>query len=130
MTIGIASGLRNAMLDAITTFAGASALLRFYDGTRPATAGTATTKLAELTCGATFAAGSSGGVLTLNAITQAAAIATGTSTWFRITKSDGTTIVMDGSVGTSASDINLNSTSISSGATVSVTSATITAGNP
>ena len=44
--------LRNAMLDAITTAAGASALLRIYDGSRPATGGTATTLLAELTCNA------------------------------------------------------------------------------
>jgi hypothetical protein len=130
MTIGLSTTVRNAMLDAITTAAGASALFRFYDGTRPATAGTATTKLAELPCSATFAPASSAGVLTLNPITSAAAVATGTTTWFRITKADGTTVVMDGSVGTSGSDVNLNSVSISSGATVSVTSATITAGNP
>jgi hypothetical protein len=130
MTIGIAANARNAMLDALTTFVGASAKLRFYDGTRPATGGTATTLLADLACSATFAPGASGGVLTLNAISSAAAAATGTATWFRIVKSDGTTVLLDGSVGTSGADINLNSTSISSGATVSVTSATITAGNP
>ena len=43
------TSIRNAMLDAITTRAGASALLRIYDGSRPATGGTATTLLAELT---------------------------------------------------------------------------------
>jgi hypothetical protein len=122
--------LRNAMLDAITTFAGASCKLSIYSGTRPATGGTATTQLAQLTCNATFAPASSGGVLTLNSITSAAAGATGTATWFRLFKSDGSTIVFDGDVGTSGADLNLNSTAISSGATVSVTSATITAGNP
>lgn len=131
MALGMATGLRNAMLDAITTFAGGSALLRIYDGTRPATGGTATTLLAELTCNATFAPAASGGVLTLNSITQdSSANATGTATWFRLVKSDGTTHVFDGNVGTSGSDLNLNSTSITSGAAVSVTSATITAGNP
>jgi hypothetical protein len=130
MTIGLATAVRNAMLDAITTQAGASALLRIYDGTRPATGGTATNKLAELTCSATLGAASSGGVLTLNSITSASALLSGTATWFRLTKSDGTTVLMDGSVGTSGSDINLNSTAISSGATVSVTSGSITAGNP
>jgi hypothetical protein len=83
-----------------------------------------------LTCNATFAPAASGAVLTLNAITQdASADATGTATWFRLVKSDGTTHVLDGDVGTSGSDLNLNSTSITSGATVSVTSFTITAGN-
>jgi hypothetical protein len=130
MALGYASGLRNAQLDAITTFAGNSGKLRIYNGTRPATGGTATTLLAELTCNATFAPAASGAVLTLNAITQdASADATGTATWFRLVKSDGTTHVMDGDVGTSGSDLNLNSTSITSGATVSVTSFTITCGN-
>lgn len=131
MALGYPTGLRHTRLDAITTLAGASALLRIYDGTRPATGGTATTLLAELTCNATFAPAASGGVLTLNAITaDASANATGTATWFRIVKSDGTTHVMDGNVGTSGSDLNFNSVAFASGANVSVSSFTITAGNP
>jgi hypothetical protein len=127
MTIALDSSVRNAMADAITTRAGASALLRIYDGSRPATGGTATTLLAELTCNATFAPAASGGVLTLNAITaDASANATGTATWFRIVQSGGSTFVMDGSVGTSGADINLNSTSIVAGGNVAVTSLTFT----
>lgn len=130
MALAYDVSIRNAQLDAVTTRAGASALLRFYDGTRPATGGTATTKLAELTCNATFAPAASGGVLTLNAIaTDTSADATGTATWFRIVKSDGTTFVMDGNVGTSGSDLNMNSTSFTAGGSVAVTSFTITAGN-
>ena len=122
--------IRNAFLDAITTRAGASAKLRVYDGTRPATGGTATSLLAELTCNATFAPAASGGVLTLNAITQdSSADATGTATWFRIVKSDGTTFVMDGNVGTAGSDFNLNTVSIVIGGVVACTAASITAGN-
>ncbi len=129
MTLGMSSALRNAMLNAITSTAGASAVLTIYNGTRPATGGTATTALAALTCNATFAPAASGGVLTLNSISSATASATGTATWARLTTS-GATFVMDMDVGTTGSDLNLNSTSIVSGATVSVTSATITAGNP
>jgi hypothetical protein len=122
--------LRNNMLDEITARAGASALLRIYDGSRPATGGTATTLLAELTCNSTFAAAASGGVLTLNAITSdSSANATGTASWFRIVQSGGSTHVLDGNVGTSGSDLNLNTVSIVSGATVSISSFTITAGN-
>lgn len=131
MALAYAVGIRNSMLDAVTTGAGASALLRIYDGTRPATGGAATTLLAELTCNATFAPGASSGALTLNAITpDASANATGTATWFRIVKADGTTHVMDGNVGTSGSDLNLTTTSIVSGQPVSVTSFVITEGNP
>jgi len=129
MALAYASTLRNAMLDAITTAAGGSALLNIYDGSRPATGGAATPLLAQLTCNATFAPGASGGVLTLNAITQdSSANATGTATWFRITTS-GATFVLDGNVGTSGSDLNLSSTSIVATQPVSVTSFVITEGN-
>jgi hypothetical protein len=123
--------LRDAMLDAITTRAGNAALLRIYSGSRPATGGTATTLLAELTCGTPFAAAAVNGVLTLGAITQdSSANATGTATWFRIVQSDGTTFVLDGDVGTSGSDLNLSTVSIVATQPVSVTSFVITEGNP
>jgi hypothetical protein len=126
-----AATLRDAMLDAITTRAGNGALLRIYDGSRPATGGSATTLLAELTCGSPFAGAAVNGVLTANAITQdASANATGTATWFRIVQSDGSTFVLDGNVGTSGSDLNLTTTSIVATQPVSVTSFVITEGNP
>ena len=130
MALGINSTTRSAMADSITTRAGGSALLRIYDGTRPATGGAATTLLAELTCNATFAPAAAAGVLTLNAITaDSSANATGTATWFRIVQSGGSTHVLDGNVAAAASDLNLSTTSIVTGATVSITSATITIGN-
>lgn len=130
MTVGMNVTLRNNMLDEITTRAGASALLRIYDGTQPATGGTATTLLAELTCNATFAPAASSGVLTLNSIaSDTSANATGTATWFRIVQSGGSTHVLDGSVGTSGEDLNFDSVSFVAGGTVAVSSLTITAGN-
>lgn len=128
---GYSTTVRNARGDAITTAAGASALLQFYSATRPATGAaiTSQTKLAQLTCNATFAPASSGGVLTLNAITSAAALATGTVTWCRLTSSGGT-FVADFSCGTSGTEVIVPSTSFVSGVTVAVTSATITEGNP
>jgi hypothetical protein len=50
----------------------------------------------------------------------------GTATWFRAYKQDGTTVVMDGSVGTAGCDLNLNTTSIVTGGVVSCTAFTIT----
>jgi hypothetical protein len=129
MALAYSTTLRNAMLDAITTAIGSNGLLRIYDGSRPASGGTATTLLAELALSATAAGAASSGVLTLNAITQdSSANATGTATWFRIVTSGGT-FVIDGSVGTSGSDLNLTTTSIVSGQPVSITSFTITEGN-
>jgi hypothetical protein len=130
MALAFVTSLRNARLDAITTAMGASSLTRIYDGTRPATGGTATTKLAELANSATFAPAASGGVLTANAITQdSSADATGTATWGRGTTSGGTA-VMDWNCGTSGSDMNLTTTSIVATQPVSVSSFVITEGNP
>jgi hypothetical protein len=129
MALAYSTAIRNARLDAVATAVGASGLLRFYDGSRPATGGTATTLLAELTCNATFAPSSSGGTLTLNAITSdTAANATGTATWFRVVTSGGT-FCIDGNVGTSGSDLNMNTTSFVLNAAVAVTSFVITGGN-
>ena len=111
---------------------GTTAKLRIYSGTRPANvaASITGTQLAELTCNATFAPAASGGVLTLNSITSdASADATGTATHFRLWNSAGSTAMIDGDVSTAASDLNLNSTSITVGGSVAVTSFTITAGN-
>lgn len=133
MALGIDVATRNNMLNAIrdTIDGGAGAgLVRIYDGTRPATSGAATTLLAELTLSDPCAAAASAGVLTFSAITQdSSANATGTATWFRIVTSGGTP-VLDGSVGTAGSDLNLNSQGISTGVAVQITSFTITAGNP
>jgi hypothetical protein len=125
---GYSTAVRNARLDAITTAAGASAKINFYTATRPATGGTATTLLATVTGAATFAPAASGGVLTLNTITGANAVATGVSTWARLTTSGGA-FVADFSVGTSGSEINLVSTSFTSGQPVAISSLTITEGN-
>lgn len=130
--IKISTALRNAMLNAITTAVGGSALWRIYDGTQPAgpdTAISSQVKLAELTCNATFAPAASGGVLTLNSITQdSSADNSGTASWWRLLTS-GATACIDGTAGTSGCDLNLNSTAITSGAIVQISSATFTAGN-
>ena len=129
MALGYVATLRNAQLDAITTAVGTSGKIRIYSGTRPATGGTATTLLAELPCSATFAPAASAGVLTVNAITSdASADATGTASWFRVLTSANAAVI-DGDVGTSGADLNLNSVSLTAGGSVAITSFTITAGN-
>ena len=135
LNLKYSAALKNAQQNAITTTLGASALLNIYSGTQPANPDTAITSqvlLATLTCNATFAPAASGGVLTLNAIANgtgtAGAGAGTTATWYRLTTS-GSTAHIDGTVGISVADLNLNNTSIATGQTVSVTSATYTNAN-
>lgn len=123
----IADATVNAQGDALARLLD-NGYLRIYDGSQPATADTAVstqTLLAELRFNATSAPATSGGLITFNAITSdSSANATGTAAWFRCLKSDGTTVVMDGSVGTSSANMVIASTSISSGQTVSCSSFT------
>jgi hypothetical protein len=128
MTTGYSSTLRNAQLDAITTAVGSAGKLRIYDGARPATGGTATTLLAEFTLGSPFAAGAAAAVLSPTLPSNTTGLAAGTATWFRIVTSGGTTVI-DGSAGTSGTDLILNTATISIGLTCSVTAFTITRGN-
>lgn len=132
MTISIATAQRNAALDALTSAIGASGRLRMYDGTPPANANTALSGnnlLADLPLSATFAPAASGGVLTANAITTTNAALTGTASFFRLTTSGGTA-VLQGSMGLSGQDLNMNTLSIVSGGPVAVSSLVLTAGNP
>jgi hypothetical protein len=104
--------------------------LRIYDGAQPATPDTAIgaqVLLAELRFNATFSGAAASGVLTASAITgDASADATGTAAWFRAFKADGTTAVLDGSVGVAGCDLNLTTTAIVATAPVAITSLTVT----
>lgn len=64
-------------------------------------------------------------VATANPITSEAATATGTAGYHALVKSDGVTVVAMGSVGTTGCDLNLNSTGLTSGNLVSVSSYTL-----
>src|ERR1035437_3045743 len=111
-----------------------SGYLRIYDSTggtgQPATGDTAIGSqilLAELTFAATAFGTATAGVITAAAIgADSDANATGTATWFRCFKMDGTTPVCDGSVGTTGCDLNLNTASMVIHAAVSVTALTLT----
>jgi hypothetical protein len=130
--VKFAVALKNLQLDQITSQIGTSGLVRIYSGTQPTNPDTAlsgNTLLAELPCSATFAPSASGGVLTANAITSdSSADATGTASFASLLTSGGVRKI-DFTVGTSGSDLNMNSVAISSGAQVSISSLTVTAGN-
>lgn len=124
--------VRNARLDAIEAAIGTSAVMKIRTGAAPANCGTADsgTVLATLALPSDWMAAASGGVKAKNGTWEdATADATGTAAHFRIYASDGTTCHMQGTVGTSGQDLNLDSVSITSGDDIVITSFSITAGN-
>jgi hypothetical protein len=125
------NGTRNAQQQGLITYAGSGALINIYAGSQPANANTAIsgqTLLVTLTVTGAFGTDSNG-TITLSSVANGTAVATNTATFFRITKSDGTTVVMDGSVATSDADLVLNNTSIATGQVVSISAGTIIRAN-
>lgn len=130
--IGYSTTIRNnkcqAVIDAIDGGVGAGTC-KWYDGTRPATAGSATTLLGTLTFSDPSATKATG-VLTFSAITpDSAADATSTVTWGRVADSAGT-FCFDLNIATATADIVVNVAAIVTGAQLSISSWTITDGNP
>lgn len=133
MAFQFSTTVRNAVLDAIETAVGTSAVLKIRSGSVPANVGTADagTVLATLNLPSDWLAGASGGSKALTGTWQdTSADATGTAGHFRIYASDGTTAHIQGTVTATGGggDLTLDNTSIASGQQVTVTSFTITAG--
>jgi len=134
MALAIDDAIRTTMVTAISNAidAGVGAgLIRIYDGVQPAKGGAATTLLAELTFTDPSATSIATGVLTFDTITQdSSANATATATWFRMLTS-AAAFVLDGTVTATGGggDMTLTTTSIVATQPVSISSATITAGN-
>jgi hypothetical protein len=105
---------RNERANALVTRLGANAVMRAYNGTKPAAQGAVTsqTLMATLTFGTTVTAANGGtaggvaaGVLTFGGFTQTnSSHVPGTPTWVRFTRSDNT-IICDIDVGAGATNI-------------------------
>lgn len=124
----------NAVVDLVDVGStNASGHILIYSGSVPADADAAlggATLLAELVMSnaafgnaADIAPGAQATAASITA--DSSADATGTASFFRMTNRDATAI-MQGAVGTSGAELNLNSVAISSGAQVSITSMTVT----
>ena len=121
----ISTTIRNNMMDEISSFLGASAVLKIMSGTQPAGGGAETTVLAQLTCDVSaFAAAAASGVLTLNGITaDTSAAASGVATWFRLETSGGS-FGIDGDISTVADgtgDMQLDDVNVVLNGTVAMT---------
>lgn len=122
MAVTYTTAVKNARLDAVTTAIGTTGVLEI--GTTAMG-----TVLATIALGNPAAAAASGGVLTFSGFPRSdtSADATGTAAAARIrTATAGTDIITGLTVGLSASDINLDSLSITAGQTVTINSASIT----
>jgi len=119
---------RNTEIDAIGALLDGG-FLKIFSGSQPATPESSETGtlLATLEFGSPAFVPSNSGTAQANAITEDTDAAdTGTAGWFRCFKSDGVTAILDGSIGTSGADINLNSTAIQAHAQVAISSFSIT----
>lgn len=139
MAIEINTAARNAACDAVVDLidgGSGAGKLRIYTGSPPATPGTSATGtlLAEFTLSDPAFGSASSGAAALDvtpAVTDTAD-ATGTAGWFRFldsTEAAGTGLgVIDGTVTATGGggDLTLNTTSIASGATVTIDSYTFT----
>ena len=131
MTLYYSNATRHSQNEGLIAYAGTGALFNLYQGTQPANANTAITTqvlLVSMPIAGVFGTDTNG-TLTLGAVTATNAVGTGTASFFRIFKSDGTTVVMDGSVGLSAADLILNTVDIYVGQSVDITAGTIIRGN-
>jgi hypothetical protein len=134
MTVQLSVTVRNARLDAIETAIGTSAVLKIRSGSVPADVATADagTVLATLDLPSDWMGAASSGAKALSGTwSDTSADATGTAAHFRVYASDGTTAHIQGTVTATGGggDMTLDSVSITSGQTVTVTSFTLTDGN-
>jgi hypothetical protein len=124
--------VRNARLDAIESTTGASAILTIRSGAAPATCATANsgTVLATLSLPADWMAAASGGAKAKSGTwSDASADATGTAAHFRIHDSTATTCHVQGTVGTSGTDMIVDSTAFTATQSFTINTFTITDGN-
>lgn len=114
---------RNIQLDALAALVD-DGYLRIYNGTQPNTPDdpvSGQTLLAELRFGSPAFEPAADGAIVARAITpDNDAPANGTASWFRVLASDGSTVLWDGSIGTSGCNINFNSVAIQQNEKVSV----------
>lgn len=131
MAIQLSVAARNARLDTFESTAGASAKLQIRSGAQPANCAAAAsgTLLCEIALPADWMANAASGSKAKAGTWSGTGAAAGTAGHFRIVDNAGTTCHMQGSVGTSGTDMTLDNTSIASGQTVTVNTFTVSDGN-
>jgi hypothetical protein len=130
MAIQLSTSVRNAILDVIESTVGTSAVLKIRTGAAPADVAAADsgTVLATLSLPSDWMSSASNGTKSKSGTWQdASADASGTAAHFRLYASDGTTAHMQGTVGTSGTDMIVDSTSFTAGQSFTINTFTLTA---
>lgn len=132
MTLQISTALRNALLDALETATGASAILKIRTGAAPASCSTADagSVLATANLPSDWMAAASGGTKAKSGTWEdLSADATGTAQHFRIYAADGTTCHWQGTVTATGGggDMTVDNTSFAATQAFSINIFTITA---
>lgn len=132
MALQFSIAARNGRLDAFEIELGADPVLRLRSGAQPANcaAGDSGTVLCSMTLPADAFAVASNGSKDKNGTWQGAAVGGGgTIGHFRLYKSNGTTCVLQGSVGLGSGDLQLDNNVVADGQVITVTGFTLTDGN-
>lgn len=132
MALQYSTSVRNAKLDAIETTISTSAILKIRTGAAPANCAAADsgTVVATLSLPSDWmAAAASGSKAKSGTWQDASADATGTAAHFRIYDSGGTTCHIQGTVGTSGTDMTVDNTSFAAGQSFTINTFTITDNN-
>lgn len=132
MTVQLSVTTRTNQLSTLNTDIGANAVIKIWTGTQPANCGTADTG----TLLATFAGNAGGfgtatsGMLTASAVASVTAAASGAPGYFRVypTSATSTNAVIQGTCGTSGTDMIVTASPFTAGQTVNFTSLTYTRG--
>jgi hypothetical protein len=132
MAVQLSVAVRNARLDAIETTIGASAVLKIFTGSPPVNCAAADsgTVLATINLPSDWMATASGGSKSKSGTWEdLSADNTGTAGHFRVYDSGVTICHIQGTVGTSGTDMTVNSTSFTAAQPFTVNSFTLTDGN-
>ena len=132
MSIQYSAGVVNAKLDAIESTIGTTPILTIRSGAAPANCSVANsgTVLATVNLPSDWMAAASGGSKAKSGTWQdTSADASGTAAHFRIHDSAGTNCHMQGTCGTTGTDMILDSVSFTAGQSFTVSSFTITSSN-
>lgn len=124
MTTKLNTAFQNVIADYIATYIGGGQL-DVYSGSQPATANSTPTGTLLVTISTGSWNASSGGTATVLAASNGVAVASGTAGWGRISDA-GLSAQADGTVGTSGANFTLNTVSIVSGNTITLTACDIT----
>lgn len=132
MTVSLAVASRNAMVDSLVDLidvgtGDTEGKVRVYDGSRPAADAAITTQnlLVEFDLAQpAYGTSSNGTAALLSTPIEAVGLTNGTATWVRVVDRDAGT-VFDGSVATESADFIINTTTVSTGVAVEISSGSV-----